>query len=161
MCAIGERLKSHWSSQGISLPSGVTEGRLRDFEVRSGVALPLDMREYFRCVDGMGDGLLYDKDLFNFRPLSDVESIGHLELAIEDRARYFVFADHSIWLPAYAIRLTSSRAVRHPVVAIESEPVGYSARIVAHSFSEFADRYLTDSGSRDRLSLGMAREQNM
>ena len=94
--------------------------------------------------------------MFRFWPISEFESVGRLELPIEDRASYFVFADHSIWLPAYAIRLVPARDAGHPVIAIESDVSGgYSASLVAHSFSEFVDRYLTDSASRDRLSWGM------
>ena len=153
MSTIGERLHTHWLAQGIELPPGVTEDPLRSFETRFGVTLPADLREYFLHVDGMGEPFKWDTDLFNFRPLSEVESIGDRQIVLEDKSSYFVIADHSIWLPAFAIRLTPSGTGPHPVIAIESdENGGYGQSIVAHSFSEFAERYLTDETSRDDLS---------
>ncbi len=83
-------------------------------------------------------------------------SIGDLEIVLEDRSSYFVIADHSIWLPAFAIRLTPSAIGPHPVIAIETdEKGGYGSTVVAGSFTEFVERYLTDETSRDDLSLGM------
>jgi cell wall assembly regulator SMI1 len=157
MSAIGERLQAHWLAQAVTPPAGVTEDRLREFEKRFDVTLPSDMREYFLHVDGMGEPFQWDDDLFNFRPLSQVESIRDLEIALEDRSWYFVFADHSIWLPAYAIRLAPSRTDSHPVIAIEFDPCQkeYEASVVALSFSEFVERYLSDWDSRNRLSLSM------
>ncbi len=110
----------------------------------------------------MGEPFKWDTDLFNFRPLSEVESISDLEIMLEDKSSYFVIADHSIWLPAFAIRLTPSGTGPHPVIAIESDQKGgYGLSVVAHSFSEFAERYLTDDQSRDDLSYGepLATEQ--
>jgi hypothetical protein len=156
MCTIGERLRAHWLAQSIITPPGVAEDRLTEFETRFCVALPADMRDYFLHVDGMWEPFQWDDDLFNFRPLSEVESISNLEIVLEDQSSYFVFADHSIWLPAYAIRLTPSRTGSHHVIAVASvQRGGYAASVVAHSFSEFVERYLTDETSRDDLSLGM------
>jgi hypothetical protein len=77
-------------------------------------------------------------------------------MGVDDLSSFFIFADHSICLPAYAIRLTASRTASHRVIAIESDQSGgYSASVVARSFSEFVDRYLTDETSRNNLSLGM------
>ena len=117
MSTIGERLRAHWFAQGLEPPPGVTEDRLRGFETRFGVSLPADLREYFLHVDGTGVPFKWDDDLFNFRPLGEFESIGDLEIVVEHPSRqiilddpslHFVFADHSIWLPAYAIRLAGS-----------------------------------------------------
>ncbi len=160
MSTIGERLRAHWLAQGIKLPPGVTDDRLKEFESRFGVALPTDLREYFLHVDGMGEPFQWDQDLFNFRPLSEVESISDLEIVLEDRSSYFVIADHSIWLPAFAIRLTPSATGPHPVIAIESDnKEGYGSTLVAESFGEFVERYLSDEISRNDLSVsGHARE---
>ena len=121
MSTIGERLHAHWLAQGIELPPGVTEDRLKEFETRFGVVLPTDLREYFLHVDGMGEPFQWDEDLFNFRPLSEVESISDLEIMLEDRSSYFVIADHSIWLPAFAIRVdTVCEPSPTSVIAISS-----------------------------------------
>jgi hypothetical protein len=164
MSAIAEGLRLHWLAQGIILPPGVTEDRLREFETRLGVALPTDLREYFLKVDGMGEPFQWDDDLFNFRPLHAVESISDLEMAfgLEDRSWYFIFADHSILLPAYAIRLAPSRVDSHPVIAIEFEPGSREyevVEVVARSFSQFVERYLGDWKSRNRLSLSMPADE--
>jgi hypothetical protein len=118
-------------------PPGVTEDRLTEFETCFGVALPADMREYFLHVDGMGEHFKWDDDLFNFRSLNDLELVNTPASNVADVASYFVFADHSIWLPAYAIRLTGAAAGPHPVIAIETDGMISSAPIVAQSFSEF------------------------
>jgi cell wall assembly regulator SMI1 len=157
MSTIGKRLHTHWLAQGIELPPGVTEDRLNEFETHFGVTLPADLREYFLHVDGMGEPFKWDTDLFNFRPLSEVESISDLEIVLEDRSSYFVIADHSIWLPAFAIRLKPSATGTHPVVAIQSdEKGGYGSTVVAGSFTEFAERYLSDETSRNDLSTGIS-----
>jgi cell wall assembly regulator SMI1 len=156
MSTIGERLRAHWHAQGIKLPPGVSEDRLKDFETRFGVALPTDLREYFLHVDGLSEPFQWDQDLFNFYPLSEVESISDLEIMIEDKSSYFVIADHSIWLPAFAIRLAPSATGPHPVIAIETDNKGgYGSTVVANSFSEFVERYLSDEPSRNDLSLGI------
>jgi SMI1 / KNR4 family (SUKH-1) len=156
MSTIGERLRAHWLAQGIEPPPGVSEDRLREFEFRFGVAWPTDLRAYFLHVDGMGEPFTWDEDLFNFRPLSEVESISDLEIVLDDRSSYFVIADHSIWLPAFAIRLTPSATGPHPVIAVETDSKGgYGSTVVAGSFSEFAERYLIDETSRWDLSCGI------
>jgi cell wall assembly regulator SMI1 len=163
MNSIGERLRAHWHAQGLDPPPGVTEDRLRDFEKHYEVSLPTDLRKYFLHVDGMGV-FTYDDDLFNFCQLSEFVPIDDLEIVVEDPTRHidvedlhqhFVFADHSIWLPAYAIRLARSGTDSHRVIALGSESNprrGYTASVVASSFSDFVERYLGDENSRDRLT---------
>jgi hypothetical protein len=164
MTTIGERLRAHSLAQDIQSPPGVLEVHLQQFEMHFGVALPDDMRNYFLHMNGMGgllnieNNLFWDNDLFRFWPLQEVAraSDAYENLSIEDRSSFFIFADHSICLPAYAVRLTASGTDCHQVLAIQSEQKGgYSTSVVARSFSEFVDRYLTDETSRDKLSLGM------
>jgi hypothetical protein len=157
MSLIGARLEAHWRAQGIEPPPGVGEARLREFESLFSISLPPDMRGYFLRVNGMGSSSGLDHDLFNFWPLDEVvPACDHYpDQFIEDQASYFVFADHSIALPDYAIRLTASEASLHPVVAIYSDQRKYSTSMVARSFSEFVERYLSDEMSRDDLSMGM------
>jgi hypothetical protein len=156
MSIIAGRLRAHWLAQGVKVPPGVAEDRLREFETRFGVAVAKDLRDYFLHADGMGEPFQWDDDLFHFCPLSEVQQLGDVEIALKDKSWYFVFADHSLWLPAYAIRLTPSVTDCHQVIAVQTDREGgYEASIVAHSFSKFVERYLADETSRDHLSLGM------
>ncbi|MFI5460245.1 MAG: SMI1/KNR4 family protein [Isosphaerales bacterium] len=158
MSTIGERLRAHWLTQGIKPAPGVAEDRLREFETRFGVSLPFDFRTYFLEIDGMGSRDESDDDWFSFWPLKEVvqcsDEYPEPFRFIEEQSAYFVFADHSICLPAYAIRLTPSGTDSHKVIAIESDSREYSTSVVALSFSEFVERYLTDETSRFCLSLG-------
>jgi len=158
MSTIGERLRAHWLAQGITPPPGVAEDRLREFETRFGVSLPLDLRGYFLEIDGMGSrDESNDDDWFSFWRLAEVKQCSDMytDRFIEDQSAYFVFADHSICLPAYAIRLTPSGTDSRQVIAIESDQREYSTSVVALSFSEFVERYLADETSRFDLSLGV------
>lgn len=69
MDSLGERLRAHWSAQGLIAPPGVTEERLREFESSRDVLLPRDLRAYFAVVDGMGSNDIFDHDFFAFWPL--------------------------------------------------------------------------------------------
>jgi len=152
MSTIGERLRARWLAQDIKPPPGVAEDRLSEFETRFGVALPADMLDYFLEVDGMGEPYRWDDDLFNFCPLSEVKPIGDPDQVLEEQSRYFVFADYSLWLPAFAIRLTPSGTDSHPVIAIGTDERVSSAPVVALSFTEFVEHYLAGETSRDCLA---------
>jgi hypothetical protein len=120
MSPIGERLMAHWLAQGIEPPPGVPEEWLWDFEDRFSVTLPADMRSYFLHVDGMGSRYESDHNFFSFWPLGEVLRAGEYyeDRFVEEQSSYFLFADHSICLPAYAIRLTPSGTGPHRIVAI-------------------------------------------
>jgi hypothetical protein len=166
MSGIGERLKAHWLAQGLQLPPGVLEVHLQQFEKHFGVTLPYDIRDYFLDVNGMGglltydDRLNWDDDLFRFWPLQELLRMSdeepYKDLQVADLSSYFIFADHSVVLPAYAIRLDSARTGAHPVIACEGR--GHETSIVALSFSEFAERYLEGEESRMDLSYGTPRD---
>lgn len=160
MSPIGERLTSYWSAHGLKPPPSVPKERLREFEGRFGVTLPVDMGSYFLRVDGMGSRDVSDDDWFSFWSLEEIvqASDEYLDQFIEEQSSYFVFADHSICLPAYAIRLTPDGTGPHRVIAIYSDRREYSISVVAHSFSEFAERYLADENSRSDLSAGVSVE---
>jgi hypothetical protein len=157
MSPIGERLRLHWSAQGVVPPPGVPEERLREFERRHGVTLPADLRGYLLDVDGMGTRGESDGDWFSFWPLTEIvpASDEYEDPFIDSQASYFVFADHSVCLPAYAIRLTRSGAGPHIVIAIYSDNREYSTEVVARSFAEFIERYLACEWSRQDLGAGI------
>jgi hypothetical protein len=120
------------------------------------VTLPADMRGYLLHIDGMGSRDESDHDWFSFWALGEIvrASDEHEDQFIEDQSSYFLFADHSICLPAYAIRMTTSGTGPHPVIAIYSDRREYSTSCVARSFSEFVERYLANETSRSDLSVG-------
>src|SRR5215204_2487527 len=110
MDTIAEKLRAHWAAHGVEAPAGVSEDRLKGFEDRHGVTLPADLRDYFLQVDGMGSRSEFDDDFFSLWPLGEVvrASDEFDDPFIDDQPSYFLFADHSIRLPAYAIRLDRS-----------------------------------------------------
>jgi hypothetical protein len=99
---------------------------------------------------------VYDSGFFCFWPLEEVVRCNDYfpDRFIADQSAYFVFADQSICLPAYAIRLTSSGTEPNLVIAMLSDQRQYSTTIVARSFNEFAERYLADETSRGYLGIG-------
>jgi SMI1 / KNR4 family (SUKH-1) len=164
MSEIGERLKAHWLAQGVEPPPGVPEALLQQFETHYGVTLPGDMRDYFLHVNGIGGELTDDQDLFRFWPLQEVLSItddpDYQDIQVAEGPSFFIFADHSIFLPAYAIRLDSARTGDHPAIAFwwDHHDRRHEISTVARSFSEFAERYLKGDDSRFDLAYGTAKE---
>ena len=98
-----------------------------------------------------------DEHLIAFWPLAEVGPVpvllagcrgipdyGGIEAALPDAGAYYLFADHSIWLTVYAVRLTPDAADPAPVVCIQG---GADWREVAPSFGEFLRRYSEDPWS--------------
>jgi len=146
------RLVAHWSSHGIDLPSGATEEEIRQFESRHNVVLPADMRFYFQAVNGMGKRGVMDEDMFSFWRIQDVISVAD---ELPDRTRdypntrcYFMFADHSISLPTYAIRLSSNATENTPVASVLSDFGAFGIGDLFASFTEFVTNYLADPYGR-------------
>jgi hypothetical protein len=156
MSSLGEKLRTSWSTRGVNLPAGVPAARLEEFESRYGVRLPSDLRDYFLATDGMGPEDLNppfggEDDLFRFFPLHQVEPATERfrpNLFLADQSSYFTFADHSISLPTFAIRLTREATWGHVVLAIFSDRREYRVSRVAGSFCDFVERYLASRGSR-------------
>lgn len=149
------RLVSYWKAQGLELPGGVTEEQLRAFEAQFGVILPPDLCDYFSHVDGMGSRGMSDDDWFSFWPLAEVlRASDDSEPFIEDQSSYYLFADHSLCLPTYAIRLNPSGTGPNPVIAIFWHNGVYTSGVVARSFSQFVEKYLGDDDSRVALRVG-------
>ena len=46
-------LLARWQSMRIDLVPGASEGQIRHFRMRNGVALPNDLAQFFRIVNGM------------------------------------------------------------------------------------------------------------
>jgi hypothetical protein len=156
MSSLGERLRTYWSAQGAKLPTGVSAERLEQFESRHGVRFPNDLRSYFLEIDGMGPEDLnppfgWDEDLFRFFPLQEIEPATqqfHPDRFLAEQASYFTFADHSIALPSFAIRLTTEACQSNVILAIFSDRRDYKVSHVANSFSDFVERFLESKVSR-------------
>jgi cell wall assembly regulator SMI1 len=162
MSSLGERLRSYWRAQGAKLPGGVPAGRVEQFESRHGVRLPDDLREYFLSIDGMGPEdvnppFFWDEDLFRFFPLHEVERATnrfHPDRFLAQQSSYFAFADRSISLPTFVIRLTPEATGHYVILAIFSDRREYRVSLVADSFGEFVERYLASRESRFGLISG-------
>jgi len=146
LLTLPERLKRHWGAHGVKIRPGVSEEELRNFETAHGVRFSQDLRDYFRAVDGMEEGTMAT-DYFSFWPLHTIKRMSE-ELGPECYAdviepdQYFIFADYCIWCWGYAIRLTGNHADSNPVFFTGNRPD--NGRIIASSFTEFLELYLTD-----------------
>lgn len=143
-----QQLTTIWRDAGLTIRPGVNPAAIREFEVRQGILLPADLREYFLTVDGMEDEL--DPGTNRFWPLSMVKLVSdELRDINTDRWAYpgcFVFADHCIWCLAWAVRLTKHpREISEPVFQITGDKAG--GRMIVPSFTSFVEMYLRDQYS--------------
>jgi hypothetical protein len=146
---VGEALRDYWVSQGLPLNDGVASATLESFEKNNGVVLPVDLRDYFRHVNGM-EADTTDDALIRFWMLEEVRALPDAAPEYAD-SRYierpeslFLFADFSLWAHAYAIRLLAAPSEMNEIFLIGSD----SPILLFQSFSEFVDCYLT---KQDRL----------
>ena len=144
-----ERLKNHWISHGLRFNAGVSIATLVAFERKFGVSLPPKLRDYFLSMNGMPEDVS-DDEMIRFWTLDEVKPlpIGAPSFArseyIENPESLFLFADHSLWAHAYAIRLFPDALTRNDVFIIG----GTNPILIFKSFGEFIESYLTD---KDRL----------
>ena len=125
---------------------------VESFQLKYGVAIPVDMVAYLTTVDGSSDGHM-DVDLFRFWPLGELVPV-HEELDMRggviypDRFAYpdcFVFADYLVnsWL--YAVKLTTDPTQPAPVYRVTaSETPGEQ---MSASFKEFMTNYAAKPSS--------------
>jgi hypothetical protein len=143
------RLLRYWRSLNLLIAPGNTEERVRDFEFRNGVLLPLDFRRYLLSVNGMvqSGGQDCDPNGFAFWPLARVKSVRKESAEhktplpeVQDPDGHFIFVDYLQWCWAYAIRLGA-----HPSDGGQIIHVGkLHPNVVAGSFTEFVDLYIRD-----------------
>jgi hypothetical protein len=142
--SVGQSLRRHWSSHNVSLNSGLSEAELEAFETKYSIVLPDDFQDYFRCVNGMppdevDDGMIRFWMLEEVTPLpAGAPQYSHRDY-VANPETLFLFADYSIWAHAYAIRLRNTALESNEIVIIGHK----SPKIIAHSFSEFVDTYIT------------------
>ncbi len=146
---VGESLKRHWSSHDVEINAGVSEAELKAFEEKYGVVLPDDLRDYFRCVNGMppdvvDDGMMRFWMLEEIGPLTQGAPQYSDGTYVQNPETLFLFADYSLWAHAYAIRLGKGALESNEVIIIGYE----SPKSISDSFTRFVDTYLT---SKDLL----------
>ena len=141
-----DELIAHWNKAGIAVPEGASPLDITNFEQNNNVLLPDDFSNYFSTVNGMGERGTWDSLLFSFWCLQDVVTIAD---DVPDRAakfqesnRYFMFADHSIALPTFAIRLSPNTAEPNPIAAVITDFGALDVENVFESFTEFIAVYL-------------------
>ncbi len=150
-----EVIKRRWKALRIPERPGNSDEAIGEFERRKRVRLPTEMREFFRFIDGMETGYM-DEELIAFWPLAEVDMVptklaafrgipdyGGIESSLPDAASYFVFADHSIWVHVYAVKLSAAPTAPSPVLWI----AGDRWEMLASSFGDFPNRYARDPGS--------------
>jgi len=141
-----QKLKNHWASHRVKFNEGVPENFLAVFESQFSVVLPSDMREFFLAINGMPEDTT-DEEMIRFWTLQEVKPLPTEapEYAtpdyIDNPESLFLFADYSIWVHAYAIRLGAAELKRNDIFLIGGDyPV-----LLFHSFSELIDSYLVNT----------------
>ena len=153
-----DRLLTHWKRQGIELSHPASEDEISRFEDTFNVRLPRDFREYLLTINGI-EADAGEVGWFTFWPVRQIEEeakkIRAQEARTEDGSSHFWFADYFIQSNLFGIHLSNDPAMPNTIV-------DWSKQVVAHSFSEFVDLYISDptrlgAGSP---SLGQSSAQN-
>jgi hypothetical protein len=144
-----QALRQKWLSHGITVRCGVSAAQIAEFERRHGVQLPFATRRFYELMDGMGN-CETDEELNCFWPLHEIGTVpdrlsdfrgvpdySGIETTLPDAASCFVFADHSIWLQVYAVKL-SQEGNLGPVYAICGAK---HVKQIAASFANFIELY--------------------
>ncbi len=142
------RLIERWAEHHLAIRRGASATSIEAFEKRHRVLLPADLREYLSTVDGMDGVGTTDDDLFSFFSLSDFQTIAERApdraAKLEDAHRYFIFADHSIALPSFAIRLTEDSKAGCPIASVYTDAGTLEVEDIFDSFTDFVRSYLDD-----------------
>ena len=145
MLANAETLKQFWLHQGIKLRRGATEEEFAAFELKYNIRLPADLREYLATIDGFdgSEHWMTDNEVITFLGLDEMKPVSeYWSRDVADANNYFVFADYSLAVHVYAIRLSSNSSDSNDVVVLYDRPVK-----LARSFSEFVIGYLENCES--------------
>jgi hypothetical protein len=149
---IGKRLKDFIESHGSDCSSGASEARILEFEQKYSVVIPEDLRSYFAELNGTAGDYAYG--IVRFWSIDEVRTVKQ-EIAaatppdmaviqamysepIDDGENFFVFADCLHESQLYAIHLSTSD-MPNDIILLDGE----KPTVVAESFSDFVERYLT------------------
>jgi hypothetical protein len=128
-----ERFKAACMAVDENVPPCATEKQLSAFEQKHGVRLTMDTRTFYGFMNGAGPDYEY---VFTFWPLDEIRPT-----TVDGQSGWFIFADHSVSVFEYAIKLTADGPGPSDVYCPELE------RTVAASFSDFLRRCLDDPAS--------------
>jgi hypothetical protein len=131
------RMENRWyrDSAAWDRPKRATDEDLESFEQRHNAKLPADLRQYFRCLNGVD----MDSGMFRFWPLSKIIPLKSTGIIPTDH--YFLFADYMVGTWYYAIYLGEDTFLKNRVIL----PDFPNQPAIAPNFSEFIELYLTDS----------------
>jgi hypothetical protein len=123
--AQARRARAQWAAAGVELAPARTEAQLEEFERANHVALPADLRAFFKeCGGCRGE----DAHHLRFWPLDELA-------ADADSGGLWVFADYLAWSHAFALDLSGGR----PGVFFVGGAVPV---LVADNFTQLFARYL-------------------
>lgn len=141
MSHLGEALQQRWLGQGIKLRPGASEDQVVAFEKMHNVIIPADMRQYLTTSDGF-DGAehwMTDDDLITFLALDEIQPLNeYWNPKTPGGSSYFVFADYSLSVHVYAIKLVRDSSEPNDVVVVGD----IRPQKIANCFSDFAQAYL-------------------
>jgi len=129
-------LRDRWRSCGILAEHQATPEDIVTFERQYGIRMPAAVADYFLQVNGTVSGKwgIDDDGLSGFWHLAQV---GPLRAAADSHdgggvTDLFAFADHSIDIWIYAVRLTGHDEQSAPVFAVLHEPRGTDGDAQSH-----------------------------
>ena len=146
------KLKNKWNLENLIQSSIVKDAEIQNFQTIKKIALPHDLKEYFKLLNGTNEK--YDNELYCFYSFNRFQSIddelknlkgipdySNIVNTLFDFNKYYVFADYTFHMFSYAIKLNSDISDENEVLII----CGDKFKKIANSFSEFIALYLNDS----------------
>lgn len=134
------KLKEWWAKTGVLVPiERISDDRIVALEARYKIRLPPDFRAYLSESSPVRQN--WDEEMGNWWPFSRIKNIPEeydSRFTPENADKYLFFLDHCVWCWAWAISCADD-ATYGSIVTI-----GGPEKVVAASFSEFVDRYVSD-----------------
>lgn len=139
------QLQSWWArtEAGISTEA-IPNERIAELESNYGISLPDDFREFLSQSSPVSEAM--DNKLVTWWSFGQIKNIpdefSHALCPVisDDGRKYLIFADYCLWCCAWAISCADDGS-RGQVAIIAGNP---HDRIVANSFSDFVQKYLSD-----------------
>ncbi|OCX52868.1 hypothetical protein BEL04_00620 [Mucilaginibacter sp. PPCGB 2223] len=144
-----EKLREDWGEYNAA--ECATEADIAAFEQRTGLLIPEDLRAYFKTLNGNNNN--WDKYLVEFYSLNQFLSVydevgdfcgvpdfTNIVNTLPDHEYYYVFANYSIHVFVYAIRLSKIRTNVNEIYII----CGDKYKLVANSFDEYIGKYVNE-----------------
>ncbi len=145
-------LQYRWDLPAAARYVKITDDDMLLFRSTKNLTIPADLAEYFKILNGADDE--YDEKFFKFYSFEQFESVDtkfrnwggaaeyrNIVNTLEKPETCFVFADYTLHLFSYAIRLYEDASKINEIYII----CGDKHKIIAHSFHEFITIYLADS----------------